>query len=167
MTEKKVSKFSGIFALLAVLGILLFAGCAQNDEKSAPATTLKADEKTFETAPAKTGQGSSGAAWCVPGSGYNLGGVSFKRTGIESHALNGVSMDLCCGLGESARTGEKTKKCSSEKGDRDYSITWLATKKTGGEYALSKEIYQQDGKMCIRLFDDQGKEEKVTCTQEP
>jgi len=161
------SKVFGGIALLAALvaGVLLFSGCAQKAEDQAPVTTLKVEEQAAVTTLSEKAAGTgSGSPWCVVGSGYTLGGVSFKRTGIERHTLNGVSMDLCCGLGESARTGEKTKKCSSEKGDRDYSITWLATEKTGGEYVLWKEIYQQDGKMCIRLFDAQGKEERVTCT---
>jgi hypothetical protein len=164
------AKNSGNVSLIAVLvaGVLLMSGCAQKEGEQAQVTTLKAvEQSTVTTLSEKAGNAGSGSSWCVPGSGYDLGGVSFKRTGIETHTLNGVSIDLCCGNGESARTGEKTKKCSSEKGDRDYSITWLATKKTGGEYVLWKEIYQQDGKMCIRLFDDQGKEEKVTCTVEP
>jgi len=136
--------------LLAVLVIwvVLLSECAQESEKNSEA--VSSQEKKVETGKIDTG------LVCLAGTEKTVVGRKYVRTGVETHAIRGRSMVLCCWeIGE----GRNKKKICDDDVSTPVGYAWgilWETDKDTGQFYKSMERYQKDGKNCQQTFGVEG-----------
>ena len=148
---KKESRYGQLWLLplvgMTVIGAVLMAGCIGGPGEG----------------PGGGAGGGSAGGWCAVGAYFTTPQGSMKVTGIEKHTINGISVDLCCGVIEmSGEEGTaKLKTCHSE--DDGYGLVFHYNEDTGA-WIKFMEMYPEGDKMCTRMFDEEGTVTMESCS---
>jgi len=123
---------------LLICGVFLMSGCIQMPQQGT--------QGGAQPNPSTSGKS------CVPGTVTEAGGIQMKVIGLETHTIEGKTMEFCCV--EKTAKDQKSKSCM-DTASAGYTIVWLTDGKTGQLYK-SGEIYPQNGKTCVRTFNPNG-----------
>ncbi len=145
--NKKILVRIGSLLFLAVAVSLALSGCGQKS----------VDQKSETSSDGGKIAGTTGTD-CSAGFSKTVAGLKYQRTGIESHAIQGRTIDLCCWY-QVDNQAQKKKKICGDKNESpigyDNGILWEIEKGTGNT-VKAMETYQKDGKSCQQHYEKDG-----------